>query len=162
MQLQGSDAVEHGVGLFATGVTFELWGILVLLGMAGRQPPEAKWRGVHSLAALLSLAGVVTATIAFFPPWHIPWRLSCDALYVVLLYCIFLACLRDRKRVLYFSQRGFPVIVLAGILLGQVSVGALAGTIGGLFVGFILAVHVTVLIPSLRQKAEKIAAEEPS
>jgi len=162
VQLQGSEAVEHGVGLFATGVTFELWSVLVLLSMAGRQPPEARWRGIYSVAALLSLAGVTTATIAFFPPWHIPRRPSCDALYVVLLFCIFLASLRDRQRVLYFSQRGFPTLVLAGILLGQVWVGALAGTIGGMFVGFILAVHITVLIPSLRKKAEKIAAEEPS
>jgi hypothetical protein len=162
VQLHGSDAVEHGVGLFATGVTFELWGILVLLGMAGRRPPDAQWRGVHSALAALSLAGVMAAMLAFFPPWHIPWWPSCDALYVVLLFCIFLACLRDRKRVLYFSQRGFPALILVGILLGQLSVGVFAGTLAGMFFGFVLALHITVLVPGLRKKAEKIAAEEPA
>jgi hypothetical protein len=161
VELQGSDAVEHGVGLFATGVTFELWGILVLLSMAARQHPDTSWRGVHSVIAALSLAGVTTAMIAFFPPWHVPRWPSCDALYVVLLFCIFLACLRDRKRVLYFSQRGFPALILVGILLGQVSIGVFAGTIAGLSFGFLLALHITVLVPRLRMKAEKIAAEEP-
>jgi hypothetical protein len=162
VQLRGSDAVEHGVGLFATGVTFELWSILVLLSMLGGQPPEARWRGIYSVAAFLSLAGVTTAMIAFFPPWHVPRWPSCDALYIVLLFCIFLACLRDRKRVLYFSKRGFPALILAGILLGQISIGVFAGTIAGMFFGFLLAVHITVLVPRLRKKAEKIAAEEPS
>jgi hypothetical protein len=162
VQLSGSEAVEHGVGLFATGVTFELWAILVLLNMAGGQPPEARWRRIYSVAAFLSLVGVMTAMIAFFPPWHVPRWPSCDALYVVLLFCIFLACLRDRKRVLYFSQRGFPALILAGILLGQISIGVFAGTIAGMFFGFLLAVHITVLVPRLRKKAEKIAAEEPS
>jgi hypothetical protein len=130
--------------------------------VAGSQSPETPWRGIYSVAAFLSLAGVITAMIAFFPPWHIPRWPSCDALYIVLLFCIFLACLRDRKRVLYFSQRGFPALILAGILLGQVAVGAFAGTIAGMFFGMILAIHITVLVPSLRKKAEKIAAEEPS
>jgi hypothetical protein len=162
VQLQGSDAVEHGVGLLAAGVTFEFWSILVLLSLAGGQSAETPWRGIYSVAAFLSLAGVTSAMIAFFPPWHVPSWPSCDALYIILLFCIFLACLRDRKRVLYFSQRGFPVLILAGILLGQVTVGALAGTIAGIFFGLVLAIHVTVLVPGLRKKAEKIAAEEPS
>jgi len=160
VQLRGSDAVEHGVGLFATGVTFALWSILVLLSLAGGQSPQSQWRGIYSVVAFLSLTGVIAAMIAFFPPWHIPRWPSCDTLYIVLLFCVFLACLRDRKRVLYFSQRGFPVLILAGILLGQVAIGALAGTIAGMFFGLVLAIHITVLVPDLRKKAEKIAAEE--
>src|SRR5262249_40203704 len=150
---RGSDAVEHGVGLFTTGVLFLLWSILVLLGIAGRQPPDVPWRGIHYVVGFLSLAGVVTAMMAFFPPLHVPGRPSCDALYVVLLFCAFLACLRDRKRVLYFSQRGFPALVLASILLGQVEIGVLAGTIAGIFFGLILAIHITALVPNLRRKA---------
>src|SRR5262249_46821419 len=139
-----------------------LWGILVLLNMAAGQPSEAQWRSIYSVVAFLSLAGVMTAMVAFFPPWHIPRWPSCDALYVVLLFCLFLACLRDRKRVLYFSQRGLPALILVGILLGQMSIGFFAGTIAGLSFGFILALHITVLVPPLRKRAEKIAAEEPS
>jgi hypothetical protein len=100
--------------------------------------------------------------IALFPPWHVPYWPSCDALYVVLLFFVFLACLGDRRRIRYFSQRGFPALIFAGIIIGQVWVGALAGTIAGIFLGIALGIHVVALIPSLRAKAEKIAPKTAS
>jgi len=155
VQLRGSEAVEHGVGLFAGGVTLSLWSILLLWSVVGRQASDPQWRGIHSLATFLSLVGVTATMIGFFPPWHIPYWPSCDALYFVLLFFGFLVCLGNRKRILYFSKRGFPALILAGILIGQIWVGVLAGTIAGIFLGIGLGVHVVSLIPSLREKARK-------
>jgi hypothetical protein len=153
VHLNGSEAVEHGVGLFAGGVTFSLWSALILWGAAGKQAPKAQWKMVHWLATLLSLACLTTAIVGLFPPWHIPFWPSCDAFYVVMLFFAFLGWQRDRKRIRHFSQRGFPALILGGILVSQLWIGALAGTIAGIFLGIALGLHIVFLIPSLRKLA---------
>jgi hypothetical protein len=158
VHLRGSEAIEQGVGLLATGVTFALWAILLLTSMAGRQAPEPRWRHIHSAAALFSLIGLSTAALGFFPPWHIPRRPSCDAFYAVLLVFLALTCVGDRQRSRHLRQRVLPAVIVAGVLAAQFWVGALAGTVAGIFLGLTLGLHLVMLIPSLRKKARIVSS----
>ena len=150
MHYRGVEALEHGVGLVAGGITFGFWSLLLLWGSTSTTNLKSQWRPIYYLVFGISLICVTTSTIGFFPPWHVPFWPSCDAFYCVIGFLLFLACQRNGARIRFYSQRGFPSLIMAGILLASIWPGALAGVIGGIFLGVAIGFHVVMLIPKAR------------
>ena len=148
----GEWAREQGVGFVAASVTITYRAVIVLWGMAGPLALRAEWGHVHTLLTALSLAGCVTAVVAFYPPWRLGWSMSCNAFYLVIAAFLYLATVRDRDLVRERSRKIFPTLIASAVLLGSFSSGYLVGIIAGIFIGLLLATHVLMLVPKMRKE----------
>lgn len=151
----GAWAQEQAVGFMAAGVTLAYWGALVLLGPIGPFTSPLVWSPLRSAMMAVSLGGCLVSVIAFLPPWRIGRSMSCNAFYIVLAACIYLATIRDRARLKERSLKVFPALIGTAVLVGSFSSGYVVGIISGIFICLLLAFHILMLIPRARVELMK-------
>jgi len=153
--LEGVDAVEHGIGLTATGVMLILWSAALLWSICGPLAVVPEWSRAHSVLTFLSLASLITAMIGFFPPWQIGQWGSSNGMYLTLAVYAYLGTVRDRSKLKELGQQVFPALIVTGIFVGMFWAGFMAGVLVGIFVGFGLVLHILLLIPKARAEIWK-------
>jgi hypothetical protein len=136
--LEGPQAVRFGIGLLAAAAMLAEWSIgLAITIFRGTKPADKpKWTTVHSIATIVSLVCLLTATAALLPPERFGSRLFTSAFYgtiVVLSIAVIAAVASKRPR---FAALIFPALAIAAV-----SIAPLAG-------GIIL-----LLVPPLREQA---------
>lgn len=151
----GDWAREQAAGFMAAGVTLAYWGALVLLGPVGPFTNPLVWSPLRTAMLAVSLGGCLASVVAFLPPWRIGRSMSCNAFYLVLAACLYLATIRDRARLKERSLKVFPALIGSAVLVGSFSSGYMIGIILGIFICLMLAFHVLLLIPGARAELMK-------
>jgi hypothetical protein len=149
--LEGEQAVRFGVGMLAAAAMLAEWsfGLALVIVRRGKASDKPKWTVAHSVATVVSLVCVLTALAGLLPPEHFhgqPFTIAFYGTIVVLSVAVVAATACKRPRV---AALIFPALAIAAVSIAPLA----GGIIFGFFAWLVLATHVLLLVPSLREQA---------
>lgn len=147
-EFRGRDAVRFGAGFLAAGTMLFAWAGGLGLGLAARAAGRTVPRFLVRTVGAVSLAALLAACIALFPPW----RLRTLPLYFVVAAFTLAITLPLPARWRKMALPGFVLVFFAVGLTDFPSFPLFAG----FFVFLFAATHVLVLWPELAPRIEKI------
>jgi hypothetical protein len=149
--LDGPAAIRFGIGLWSGAALFTGWAIgLARLILSGSQPAsKPKWSQASTIATYASLSCVLLTMVCLLPPEHLSSRPFTSAFYgtmVIVTIALLTAMIAGKPKIAAFI---FPALAVIAIYAGPLTGGIIFGFFGWL----VLAVHVLLLVPALREQA---------
>jgi hypothetical protein len=149
----GDWAREQGIGILTGGITFGYWALLFLFGPTKTFSTTGSWSWLGTLLVGISFLLSLASLVFLFPPWRIGAAMSSNAFYIALTTLTVVACLGLGKTNKDLAGKVFGGLCLVAIVMSNIWSGYLGGTVGGIFGGVLLASHVVLLVPKLRNQA---------
>lgn len=153
LEFRGRDAVLFGAGFLAAGTLLFAWAGGLGLGLAARAAGRSVPRFLVRAVGAVSLAALLAACLALFPPW----RLRTLPLYFVVAAFALAVTLPLPAR---WRKAALPALVFLVIAAGLAGFPAFP-LFAGFFVFLFAATHVLVLWPNLAPRIEKYQRPRP-
>lgn len=153
VEFRGRDAVLFGAGFLAAGTLLFAWAGGLGLGLAARAAGRTVPRFLVRAVGAVSLAALLTACLALFPPW----RLHTLPLYFVVAAFALAVTLPLPAR---WRKAALPALVFLVFAAGFTGFPAFP-LFAGFFVFLFAATHVLVLWPDLAPRIEKHQRPRP-